>query len=75
MSWAANSGSDYGGFIELWQANEPLLEEASYLIGDGWAPTGNFLSLEAGYYWLLEVSNEVDYTGNSPFSNMVQVLP
>lgn len=72
--WTSLSGSDPGGRVELYQANQPSPEFATLLTDTAWAASGIFSLLDPGYYWLRELGNDVDYAGRSDWSTMLTVV-
>lgn len=65
---------DTGGRIRLYQANEPLVEKATVIQDVLWASDLSFQDSDPGFYWLDEVGNGTTYAGQSPLSNMVEVV-
>lgn len=69
----AQGADDTGGVLELWQANEPLIEKAYLAQAEDWLQVVDFGNQEPGFYWCAEVGNGVTYMGRSEFSVMVEI--
>jgi len=71
----STSVDNTGGMSQLWYSIDGLVEYAVYA-SEGWCTPidwGYTESFPEGYYKSNELGNEVDYSGSSPFSEIVQL--